>query len=284
MSEEVPNAEVTPAPEAEVTATPVEAPASGESKPDESGKPERVFTQAELDEIVGKRIAKEQRKAQREADRRIAEAMQHRQPEAPQAQQTGAPRPDDFKTADGSIDSEAYIGARARYEAEQLFQQAEIRRQQQEIARRTQQERQQLAQTWNDKIEEASEKYEDYFDVVHNPSLPVTDVMAEAIMHADNGPEISYFLGKNPKEAARIAGLSPFLQAKEIGRLETKLSSAPPPKKISAAPEPIRPITGGGSTIPVDTTDPKSLSRLGTSAWIEAERKRQIAKLERQLR
>ena len=107
--------------------------------------------------------------------------------------------------------------------------------------------------------------------------------MAETIRASDIGPEIAYHLGSNPKEAERIARLSPYLQAKEIGRIEAKLADAPPVKKTSSAPAPIRPVTARASTSGVtDTTDPRSTQSMSTSEWIEAERKRQMAKWQAQ--
>ena len=107
--------------------------------------------------------------------------------------------------------------------------------------------------------------------------------MAETIQASDIGPDVAYFLGANPKEADRISRLSPFLQAKEIGKIEAKLSDNPPAKKTTSAPAPIAPVTArstGGTAY--DTTDPRSIKTMSASEWIEAERNRQIRKWEAQ--
>jgi hypothetical protein len=103
--------------------------------------------------------------------------------------------------------------------------------------------------------------------------------MAETIKASDIGPDLAYWLGSNPKEADRISRLSPLLQAREIGKIEAKLSFDPPKKKTTSAPEPIRPV-GARTANPgvIDTTDPRATQTLSTSDWIAAERKRQIAK------
>jgi hypothetical protein len=107
--------------------------------------------------------------------------------------------------------------------------------------------------------------------------------MAETIQASDIGPEVAYYLGSNPKEADRIAKLSPYLQAKEIGKIEAKLAENPPVKKSSSAPTPISPVTPrGGNARVLDTTDPRSIKEMSTSEWIEAERLRQIKKWEAQ--
>jgi hypothetical protein len=79
--------------------------------------------------------------------------------------------------------------------------------------------------------------------------------------------------------------LPPILQAKEIGTIEAKLAVNPPVKKTSTAPAPIAPVAARSSGAPAyDTTDPRSLKTMTTSEWIEAERQRQIRKLEAQRR
>ena len=107
--------------------------------------------------------------------------------------------------------------------------------------------------------------------------------MAETIQYSDIGPDLAYWLGSNPKEADRIARLSPIMQAREIGKIEANITSNPPAKKTSSAPAPIAPVSARASGAPAyDTTDPRSVKSMSTSEWIEAERLRQIKKYEAQ--
>jgi hypothetical protein len=250
MSEEVSQAEVTPAPELEATVAPVSEVQTPEV--DQDQQPAKTFTQDELDAAIGKRLAREQRKWERE--QRAQPAVQPATPVAPEQ----------FESTD------AYVEALAAQKAEQLLAQREQRRQQSE-----------LLESYHDKEEKAREKYDDFEQVAYNPNLPITDVMAQSIQASDIGPEVAYHLGANPKEAERIARLSPILQAKEIGKLEAKLAADPPVKKTSNAPSPISPITARSTGSPAyDTTDPRSIKTMSTSDWIEAERMRQIKKQE----
>jgi hypothetical protein len=172
--------------------------------------------------------------------------------------------PEQFESTD------AYVDALAAQKAEQLLAQREQNKQ-----------RTELLESYHDREEKAREKYDDFEQVAYNPNLPITDVMAQSIQASDIGPEVAYHLGANPKEAERIARLSPILQAKEIGKLEAKLASDPPVKKTSNAPTPISPITARSTGSPAyDTTDPRSIKTMSTSDWIEAERMRQIKKHE----
>ena len=250
-------AEISPAPEQEATA----APESVETTPEEQST--KSFTQEELDAIVGKRLAREQRKWEREQAQLLAEQQARQKPVAP------PPAPDDFENA------QAYAEALAEQKAQELLARREAAKQQAA-----------LLESYKDREEEARERYDDFEQVAYNPNLPVTDYMAQAIQASDIGPEVIYHLGSNPKEAQRIANLPPILQAKEIGRIEAKLVADPPTKRTSTAPAPLAPVTATRSSSGprYDTTDPRAIKDLTTSQWIENERLRQIKKWEAQNR
>lgn len=240
----------TPASGSDATAAPEIVTETPESQP------AKTFTQEELDAAISKRLAREQRKWERK-----------------QAQMAATPSPPaDIPPVDQFPTPEAYADALAAKKAEELLQQRESQRQQAEIL-----------EQYHDREEKARERYPDFEQVAYNPALPITTVMAQTIQASDVGPEVAYYLGANPKEADRISRLAPFLQAKEIGRIEAKLAEAPPPKRTTSAPAPIAPVTPRGASAPVlDTTDPRSIKSMSTSEWIEAERQRQIKRWEAQ--
>ena len=260
MTDEVQTlAEVDSAPAPEVTATPENAQNAPEVAEQSNETPEeKKFSQAELDAMIGKRLAREQRKWEREQQAKQAEM------------QAKARVPAELPPADQFESPEAYAEALAEKRAQELLQQREAAKRQAEIM-----------EAYHDKEEEVRGKYDDFDQVAYNPQLPITDVMAETIRASEIGPELAYHLGSNPKEAERIARLSPFLQAKEIGKIEAKLADAPPVKKTSSAPAPINPVSARVSnTGIVDTTDPRATKTMSDSEWIEAERRRQIAKMQ----
>jgi hypothetical protein len=165
---------------------------------------------------------------------------------------------------------DAYAEALAYKKAQELIQQRDMQRQHAEVL-----------SAYHEREEVATEKYADFKQVAYGDHVRITQVMADTIRSSEVGPDVAYYLGSNPSEASKIADLPPFLQAKEIGRLEAKLLSNPPMKKTTSAPPPIAPVTArGGNTAAYDTTDPRSVKTMTTSEWIEAERKRQIKKLE----
>jgi hypothetical protein len=248
----VPVQAATAAPETEVQSLETDTP---EQQPEE-----KKFSQAELDAMIAKRLAKEQRKWEREQAARSAE-MQTRQ---------SAPK--DVPPVDQFESPEAYAEALAVKKAEELI-----------VLRDQQKAQAAIADAYHDREEEARSKYDDFEQVAYNPSVRITDVMAETIRASDVGPDVAYYLGANPKEADRISRLSPFLQAKEIGKIEGRLTDNPPVKRTTSAPAPITPVTARSSNNPsYDTTDPRSIKSMSTSEWIEAERARQMRRLQAQ--
>jgi beta-glucosidase-like glycosyl hydrolase len=251
MSDEVSQAEV-PAPELEATVAPVSEVQTPEVVEDQvEQQEEKKYSQAEIDAMIGKRLAREQRKWER---------AQQSAPAAPAAPVV----PEQFAT------TEDYVEALALQKADQLLSQREQQKHQKEVI-----------EAYHDREEEARNKYDDFEQVAYNPNLPITSDMAQAIQYSEIGPDLAYHLGANPKEAERISRLPPILQAKEIGKLEAKLATNPPVKKTTSAPTPISPITARSTGSPAyDTTDPRSIKTMSTSDWIEAERMRQIKKQE----
>jgi hypothetical protein len=239
------------APEPEATAAPESEVVAETQSPEE--KPAKSFSQEELDAMVGKRLARERRKWERE------QALKAQ----PSAESAPLPSKDS--------DPDAYAEALAERKAAELLARREAER-----------ERMALVEAYHEREEAVREKYDDFEKVAYNPSLPITPVMAETIQASDVGPELAYYLGSNPREADRISRLSPYLQAKEIGKIEAKMADNPIPiKKTTSAPAPIKPVTargvGSGS---YETTDPRSVTAMSTSEWIEAERRRQIKQWE----
>lgn len=243
------NQEVTladpPAPEPVATAAPVsEVPTPEAEQP---VAPAKTFTQEELDAAIGKRLAREQRKWEREH------------------QTVAAAPPVEIAPVDTFETVEAYAEELA---TKKLAQREEIKQQQA------------VLEQYQEREESARTKYDDFDQVAYNPELKISQVMAQTIQQSDVGPDVAYYLGTNPKEAERISKLLPFAQAKELGKIEAKIASNPPVKKVSNAPAPFAPVSSNslGAAPAYDTTDPRSVASMSTSEWIAAERLRQEKK------
>jgi hypothetical protein len=251
VAAEIDAAETAPEPTAVTEASPVEQ----QGTEPEVEQQAKTFTQEELDAIVRKRLDREQRKWERQ-----------------RAQPPVAEQPKQLPSAEQFESTEAYAEALADQKVEQRLAQREAQKQQAE-----------LLEAYHDREEQAREKYDDFEQVAYNPKLPITAVMADTIRASDVGPDVAYYLGTNVKETERIARLPPILQAKEIGRIEAKLADNPPVKRSTSAPAPITPVTArSGNNPSYDTTDPRSIKNMSTSEWIEAERARQMRKLQAQ--
>lgn len=215
----------------------------------------KTFSQEEVDALITKRLAKEQRKWERKLQ----------QPATPAV----PPVPKEIPPADQFESVEAYAQALAEKRAAELLQQREA-----------QQQQAQVLESHRDREESAREKYDDYEDVVYNPKLAITPIMAQTIQASDMGPDVAYYLGTNPKEAERIARMPAIAQAKEIGKIEAKLTSSPPVKKTTSAPTPISPVSARTTSTSLDTTDPRAAKQMSASEWIAAERARQTRQWE----
>ena len=117
------------------------------------------------------------------------------------------------------------------------------------------------------RVQKAKEKYADFSEIAENPDIQVSMPMVYAISSYEQGPEIQYYLGKNPAEAERIRNLTTrdpvsgesvpdaARQLVELGKIAYKLENpVAVTKPVSAAPAPIKPI-GKGETHEKDPSE-----------------------------
>lgn len=260
-------AENTPAPEAPKAPEPKAASEPAEQAPaaePEGDKPEEAETPEQAAKRQGRRFERRLDKAYRQRaeaearaallEKRIADLEKPKTPA-----DDAAPRLDQF-----DYDPEKYATAKAEYEKNKALKAKEA--EQRTEAAKARQDK--LVASWEEKVEKAADKYDDFHTVVGE--LQPTNPLVAAIMAAD--PDVAYHLGKHSKEAERISSLDPIEQILEIGRLEGRLKAeAEKPKAPSKAPAPIKPLSGAGSTandVPSETDD--------MGAWMK-KREKQIA-------
>lgn len=143
---------------------------------------------------------------------------------------------------------DAYQDALLDQKVEQRMQrrESETVAQQKERKAKTEMERvETLSQTM---MEKGNEKYGDMDDILEGikDNLKAKDAgFSEAgrmaILESELSADILNHFYKNPDEAVRIANLSEYGQAKEIGKLEIALEK---PAKTTKAPTPISPLDG----------------------------------------
>lgn len=244
--------------------------------------------QKRIDELVRQREDAERRaEAERtEKLRLLALVERGNTPPKPEPEADPEPqRPDRtaFQDAEAYANALAdYADAKASWSAKNAVQEAlaeESRKRQQEAQRQAQESAQ---QAYNARVSKTKEKYADYNVVAESPDVTVSIPMAQAILQSEHGPEIQYFLGKNPDEAKRISSLHPVQQLVELGTIVAKLTAttpapaAPAPKpSVSAAPKPIKPLESKAE--PVE----KSPDQMSMDEYADYARKRDAAAAKR---
>lgn len=253
------------APVVDNTATPpVTAPATTETPPSgtqnegqDENEPavERTYTEAEFQERIERATAKAAAKAERRAYREALGTLA-RQPQEQRQEQTTEPAPRN----EGESDA-AYVRRLVNAELEQRDNQTR------------QQKTQERLQSLNARTEILYSEAEKIpgFDRDDFESLPLTSAIAETITESDVAPKLMAYLATNPQEVDRIAKLSPARQAAEIGKLETKVSTAKPPS-VSKAPEPITPLGSKGGIVKSLATasvdDVAAMMKKNGSRWV----------------
>lgn len=231
---------------------------AAESQVNEEGqaKEARTFSQAEVDALIQKRLAKEARRS----ERRIAEELA----KVRQAQQTPPPSRDEFATDEehqrASLD---HVIAR---KAEELAEKKLAERRERESLEQS------TAAFW-EKADELAERFPDFDSVVRDPDLPLNGPILEFVMDSDIGPELAYHLGKHKGEALKLARMSPVKAVMRLLEIQNEIKSKPK-ARISAAPEPMQPVGNRGrstsTALPSDSDDMET--------WAAKERAR-LAKL-----
>src|SRR5215469_17029480 len=124
--------------------------------------------------------------------------------------------------------------------------------------------------SYNDRVEAFKVDHEDWGEVV-GQNIDIPQGVQMAILEMENGPDVAYFLGKNPQVVKSLNKMSVPTAMAEIGRIsarlegpqdkekesnqERKINSGPDREPIvSRAPAPIKPLSGHAtkSSVPID--------------------------------
>jgi hypothetical protein len=204
---------------------------------------QRENVEAERDRLRIERVAK--------PEAAVAPVQTPRQDTGPQA-----PREADFANYDEYLSArEEFIADKAR-RATRAEIEAENRKRQSEVSQAEERKRMiDARKRFEDSAKDVSEHYEDFDEAMQDmwagsiPAIAQSDAMAEYVIEvSERGPELAYHLHSNPKEASRIAKLTPLAQVRELARLEATLPK-PESRNISKAPSPPKTVkaTGGAS-------------------------------------
>ena len=154
----------------------------------------------------------------------------------------GEPTLDQF-----DYDTEAHTRALVDYRVKQGISAAFYERDTRSKEAKQQEANAKVSQTFNDRYAEYASANPDYQEIATAAgNKAFAPHINQAILYADNGPQIDHHLLMNPQEAERLNAMHPTTAAMELGKLSVKLS-AKAPIKTSNAPDPIETVGGGGS-------------------------------------
>lgn len=178
----------------------------------------------------------------REAERKANEAAENLKKLQQQQSDAKKPNPADYDDDEKyHKDTEAFYRNQAQIKAAQDVQ-IELQRQQ---ATRKQAEataKWDIARSQAIADDEEFERHE--YTVARTCQNYNNTHLVEAITSSDISTKLVSYLGKNAQEADRLASMSPLDGARELGKLEAKLTQKPA-KKISRAPAPVNSERGG---------------------------------------
>ena len=234
--------EATEAPDADAKSTDDKPDPSKEedSKPDtsEEDKPKRKPASERIGELTAKfRTAERAKQAAEERAKRLEERLK--------TYETPPPKESDFDSYD---EYTAALSAHQYRQANKQERQSDVEDARHEVEQAEREANEALAEAYNERVTAFAETVPDFHQKVADPTLPISPAMARHIQSSEQGPQIAYYLANNRADAARLAKLSNETDvAREIGRIEGRLT-LPAPKRVSSAPDPVKPVaTGAGS-------------------------------------
>ena len=98
-------------------------------------------------------------------------------------------------------------------------------------------------------------------------NVPVAPHIEGLILESDKSALIAYHLAKNPEKVDRLNAMPPVAAAREIGRLEARLS-LPSQNKATSAPKPLSAVKGGASPTPkVNEMSMEEYAAMRSKGW-----------------
>lgn len=115
--------------------------------------------------------------------------------------------------------------------------------------------------------------YPDFDEAIEK--MPSSPDLSSVVLSSDYAPEIGYYLSQNPNFTIKLMEMDRGSIGREIGKLEARFGDAKT-KFISSAPKPITIVEG-------DAASEKDMDNMSINDWMEADKKREIAKIKKRL-
>ena len=129
----------------------------------------------------------------------------------------------------------------------------------------------QIVANFNVRESEFEDSAEDYQKVIREDLKWLSQETLDVARRSDKGPEVLYYLGKNPDVASALYQMNPIDMAREVGRIEaTKLVA--PKASDTNAPAPTPKIKSGQSPTSIKADDAAS-DKLSDDEWLKRRNK-----------
>lgn len=239
------------------------APAEGETSSESAAEAQQETQEGEVKPKGGfqkriDRLTKSNSQLEQEKEYWRTEALKPKPVETPKAASASDSEPseNDFQT------HAEYVRALARHEAQKVAK--SIQSESRTEAVKTQQQKAQ--QDFKERQEAFRAATPDFDDVVEDADIQVSHAVITEIVESERGPELQYYLAKNPDEAKRLSGLAPLALAREVGKIEARLTTSQPVKTAKTTSAPPPPNVTGKST-PTSTKDPGEMTPAQYREW-----------------
>lgn len=259
-------------------AAPPEEKAASEEKPKVKGG-----FQARIDRLIKQQAATEERALAAEKKAAELEAKANGATPKTEAKVDAEPVRENFQT------EAEFIRALTRWEVKQELK-AEREAEEKEAQAAAAKE---AITSYNKKAIEAQAAHEDWNEVFKQDiNIPI--IVGDAIVHTiKNGPEVAYFLGKNPEICEEMCAVHPLeavamavkiseqleknsgeeaeTEEEEEPEEKAEKAAAEEEKPVRKAPAPIKPVSGGTtrSTIPLAKTDYQTYKKLRAQGRVQ---------------
>ena len=147
----------------------------------------------------------------------------------------------------------AFANAKLAYEIDARQVSREVRR---DFATTIKQEQERVAgqvAEHKERVQRLRGRVKDFDEVMSRATLPVSPHVERLLLASKKSDRLTYVLGKNQAKLAQLNRMSSEEAAREIGRLEGRLSLPSATRTKTQARKPITPLKGSGAAPPSET-------------------------------
>lgn len=164
------------------------------------------------------------------------------------------PREEQFRDREGKIDFVAFHSEQQAYLNDRRAVTREVKRDMIRRAEAAQAHVANLVEAHKERVANFKTKVKDFDQVMAAATMPVHPHVERLILASKKSERISYYLARNQGKLAQLNRMDAESVARELGRIEGRLS-LPPTKKQTQARKPVAPLRGGGAARPSQMAD-----------------------------